>query len=142
MRIFRLSFFLAATLLPTWAQPQIQNHPPTAQKVTPPKTQFPNEIHLDPKVAEALLVHKEQPACRKDIDGIKIMATVVIAVTIDKNGKVSRTQILSGPKIMRPLALATVRKYLYKPYLVNSTPAEFQTEVSIHIDCVFSNGQA
>ena len=70
------------------------------------------------------------------------MGTVVIAITIDKNGKVSHTRTLSGPKMLRPLALATVRKYLYKPYQLNKTPVEIRTVVSIPIDCFFYSGQA
>jgi hypothetical protein len=63
-------------------------------------------------------------------------------ITIDKNGKVSHTKTLSGPKIIRPLASATVRKYRYKPYLLNKTPVEVETAVSIQIDCFFHTGQA
>jgi len=35
-----------------------------------------------------------------------------------------------------------VRKYRYKPYLLNKTPVEFKTVVSIPIDCIFHTGQA
>jgi hypothetical protein len=44
--------------------------------------------------------------------------------------------------VLRPLALATVRKYHYKPYLLNGTPVEVETVVSIPIDCFFHTGQA
>ncbi len=97
---------------------------------------------MSPKVAETLLIHKEEPACEKDSYGVKVMGTVVIAITIDKNGTVSHTRTLSGPKILRPLSLATVRKYRYKPYLLNNKPVEVETVVSILIDCFFHNGQA
>jgi len=141
MRIFTLSLFITVALLTTSAPAQIQNHASTTENA-PPKQHAPSEINLDPKVAETLLVHKEQPSCGKDIDGVLIKATIVIAVTIDKDGEVSHARTLSGPKIMRPLALATVRKYRYRPFLLNNKPVEFQTEVPIQIDCVFRNGQA
>jgi hypothetical protein len=35
-----------------------------------------------------------------------------------------------------------VRKYRYKPYLLNKTPVEVETAVSIQIDCFFHTGQA
>ena len=124
------SFFLSAVLLSTQAQPPAQNLPSSAQ------------IQLSSKVAETLLIHKEEPACQKDSDGVRVTGTVVIAITIDKNGKVSHTRTLSGPKILQPLALATVRKYRYKPYLLNKTPVEVETVVSIPIDCFFHTGQA
>jgi periplasmic protein TonB len=101
-----------------------------------------HEVHLDPKVAEGLLIHKEDPACRKDLDGIRVMGTVVMAITIDKNGMVDGPRALSGPKMLRPLALATVRKYRYKPYLLNNRPVAVETAVSIRMDCIIHTGQA
>jgi hypothetical protein len=102
----------------------------------------PDQVQLGSKVAETMLIHKEEPACQKDSDGVRVSGTVVIAITIDKNGKVSHPHTVSGPKILRPLAAATVLKYRYKPYLLIGTPIEVETVVSIQIDCFFHNGQA
>ncbi|MGO9940831.1 MAG: energy transducer TonB [Terracidiphilus sp.] len=113
-----------------------------AQNGSPALQRNPSEVQLSPSVAETLLIHKEEPAFQKDSDGIKITGTVVIAITIDKNGKVSRARTLSGPRMLRPLALLTVRKYRYKPYLLNYSPVGFKTIVSVRIDCFFHTGQA
>ena len=142
MGISAVSLLLAAALLSMQVQAHAQNPPPATQKGHPAQTQAPCEVQLGSKFAETLLIHKEEPACRKDSDGIRVTGTVVIAITIDENGHVSHTHTLSGPKILRPLASATVRKYLYKPYLLNKTPVEVETVVSITMDCVFHTGQA
>lgn len=139
---FTFSFFLAGALLSTPVQAYAQNPPSPVQKGPTARQQAPYEIQLGPNVAESLLVHKEEPACQKDLDGVRVTGTVVIAVTIDKKGMVSHTRTLSGPKMLRPLALATVRKYRYKPYLLNNVPVEFETVVSIPIICIFHTGQA
>jgi hypothetical protein len=104
--------------------------------------QAPNQVQLGSKFAEALLVHKEEPACQKNSDGVKVTGTVVFAITIDKNGNVSHAHTLSGPRILRPFALATVRKYRYKPYLFKGRPVEVETVVSIPMDCIIHTGQA
>lgn len=109
---------------------------------SPALEQVPYEVKLSPKFAETLLIHKEEPACQKDSDGIRVMGTVVIAITIDRDGKVSQTRTLSGPKLLRPVALATVRKYRYKPYLLSGTPVEVETVVSISMTCIIHSGQA
>jgi protein TonB len=103
---------------------------------------FPHQVKISPGVAETRLIHKEEPACQKDSDGVRVTGTVVIAITIDKNGKVSHARTLSGPNLLRSLALASVRKYLYKPYLLNGTPVQVETSVSITMDCIFHTGQA
>jgi hypothetical protein len=136
------SLFFAAIFVSAGAQTSTQN-PSLPTKGSPPTQQrVPCQIQLDSEFAETLLMHKEEPACQKDHDGLRIGGTVVIAITIDKNGKVSHAQTLSGPKILRPLALATVRRYLYKPYLLKKPPVEVETTVPIPIDCFFHNGQA
>lgn len=103
---------------------------------------MPRTIRINSKLAETLLIHKEQPACQKGADGVPVKGTVVIAITYDKEGKVSHAHVTAGPALLRPLALATVRRYRYKPYLLNNTPVEVVTEVSISIDCIFHTGQA
>lgn len=102
----------------------------------------PTRVQVSSKLANALLIHKEEPACQKDSDGVKIKGTVVIRITIDKNGEVSQTLTLSGPKLLQPLATATVCKYRYKPYLLNGHPVEVVTAVSMPIDYFFHTGQA
>ena len=51
--------------------------------------QAPNQVQLGSKFAEALLVHKEEPAFQKNSGGVKVTGTVVFAITIDKNGNVT-----------------------------------------------------
>lgn len=122
------SFLLAALLL--------SNSP--AQNVA----SFPKRVQISPKFADTLLIHKEEPACQKESDGVWVTGTVVIAITIDENGNVNHSHTLSGPKMLRFLAIATVRKYRYKPYVLNGTPLEVVTTVSIPIRCFFHTGQA
>jgi hypothetical protein len=127
IQIVLLSFF-ASVLLPT----------SLAQVVAP----MPTRVQVTSEIANSLLIHKEEPVCRKDSSGVKVTGTVVIAITIDKKGNVIHTHTLSGPKLLRPFALGAVRKYQYKPYLLNATPVEVVTRVSIQMQCRFNSGQA
>ena len=80
MRNLTFSLFLAAVLI----------YGSSAQDVAP----FPNRVQLGSKLADTLLIHKEEPACQKDQDGVMVTGTVVIAITIDKNGKVTDLQLV------------------------------------------------
>ena len=102
----------------------------------------PNRIAVKPETAEALLIHREEPACQKDPDGTRVTGTVVVRITIGRTGKVIHTRTISGPKLLQPVGLAAVRKYLYRPYLLSGNPVEVVTIVSIPIDCIFHTGQA
>lgn len=133
---------LVALFLSIQATTHVQNPSSSPQKGSPTKEEAPYEVQIGSKVAETLLIHKEEPACQKSADGVRVSGTVVIDITIDKTGNVNHPHTLSGPKMLRPLAIATVRKYRYRPYLVNKTPVEVETVVSITIDCSFHTGQA
>jgi Periplasmic protein TonB, links inner and outer membranes len=132
--------FLSAFLLFSSARVQTLNLPAAPSGDAP--TKDIDAVRMSSKVAETLLIHREEPACQKTADGVKVKATVITAITIDKNGRVSHARTLSGPKLLRPLALQTVRKYQYKPYLLNQKPVRVETTVSISIDCFFHTGQA
>ena len=142
MKKLWFTFLLAAALIPIQVRTHAQNLPSSAQSGSPAHERAPHGIQLDSKFAETLLIHKEEPACQKDPDGTKVTGTVVFAITIDKSGKVSHARTLSGPRLLRPLALAAVRKYRYKPYLLKGTPVVIETVVSIRMDCFFHSGQA
>lgn len=59
------------------------------------------------------------------------MGTVVVAIEISSQGDVVDAQIISGPKMLHQLVLDAVRKYKYKPYLLNGKPVEVETTVSV-----------
>lgn len=100
-------------------------------------SQQPNEVNISPAVAEKLLIHKVDPdACPHVPCAARITATVVIGFSIDKNGNVLYPKVISGPAMLRKPVLDAVRKYKYKPYLLNGKPIEVETTVSVHIDTV------
>lgn len=71
----KFSFFLTAVLLYTLAQAHAQNHSSTVQKGSSAQQQVPYEIQLSSEVAETRLIHKEEPTCKKNSDGIRITGT-------------------------------------------------------------------
>lgn len=97
-------------------------------------TQVPYEIRISPAVAEKLLVHKADLACLHGGMPARIIATVVVAIEIDRNGNVLHPTVISGPAMLRKPVLDVVRKYKYKPYLLNNKPVVVDTSVSVTID--------
>lgn len=64
----------------------------------------------------------------------RIKATVIVAFVIDKNGYVLRPKVVSGPAMLRKPVLDAVRKYKYKPYLLNGEAVAVGTTVSVTMD--------
>ena len=61
----------------------------------------------------------------------RVTGTVVVAIQIGKNGDVRSAKVTSGPALLHQPVLDAVRKYKYKPYLLNSTAVEVLTTVSV-----------
>jgi periplasmic protein TonB len=106
-----------------------QTNPPS------PRNSTPYEIQISPEVATNLLIHKVNPdVCPHVATAARITATVVVGFSIDKSGNVLYPKVISGPPMLRKPILDAVRKYKYKPYILNGKPVEVETTVSVPID--------
>jgi protein TonB len=116
---------LVATLAPALpAQTQ-------GNSATTPSTR---SLRISAKEAEKLLVHKADIICPRIPMAARIKATVIVAFVIDKNGYVLRPKVVSGPAMLRKPVLDAVRKYKYKPYLLNGEAVAVGTTVSVTMD--------
>ena len=57
-------------------------------------------------------------------------------VIIDKQGNVANIQLISGHPLLAPPAIDAVKQWKYKPYLLNQTPVEVETQVSVNFTLV------
>jgi outer membrane biosynthesis protein TonB len=58
----------------------------------------------------------------------------VIHVIIDPAGKVARVDWISGGPDFREPVMDAVRRWIYKPYLLNGKAVWVETTVSINVD--------
>jgi len=113
-----LSAFLAPGLL---AQTQ----------ANPAPTQPVHKIRLSAGVAEKLLLHKVTPVLTPS--EAEARGTTVVVVEIGTNGDVLSAKAISGPAVLEKPVLDAVRKYKYKPFLLNGEAIEVETTVSVTI---------
>jgi protein TonB len=92
------------------------------------------EIRISPGVAEKLLIHKAEIICPRIPMAAHVIGTVVVAIEIDKNGDVLHPKIISGPAMLQKPVFNAVRKYKYKPYLLNGKAVELETTVLVTMD--------
>ncbi|MGA3047720.1 MAG: energy transducer TonB [Terracidiphilus sp.] len=85
-------------------------------------------------VAEKLLLHKAALTCPHTVMPSRVTGTVVLAILIDTNGNVVHPTIVSGPAMLRKPVLDAIRKYKYKPYLLNDKAVDAETTVSVTVD--------
>jgi protein TonB len=105
-------------------------------------TEQPYEVQISIGVAEKLLVHKADIICPRIAMPAHVIGTVGVAIEIDQNGDVHRSKVISGPALLQKRVLDAVRKYKYKPYLLNGKAVSVETTVWVtldsNLDCHFN----
>jgi TonB family protein len=62
----------------------------------------------------------------------RIQGTVRLKALIDKEGAVKELNLISGHPMLAPAAIAAVRQWRYKPYLLNGEPVYVSTEIQVN----------
>ena len=60
-----------------------------------------------------------------------IEGQVILQAVVAPNGKVVTTHVLSGHRLLRSAAEHAVRRWRYRPYLVNGRPTHIATIVTL-----------
>jgi protein TonB len=60
-----------------------------------------------------------------------VQGDVVLSAVIDTNGQITNLQLVSGHPMLVPAAIAAVKQWRYKPYLLNGQPVEVETTITV-----------
>lgn len=71
------------------------------------------------------------PKYPKEAKEERIQGRVLLNAVIGKDGSVEELKVASGPKELQQSALDAVRKWMYKPYLLNGKPVAVKTTVTV-----------
>ena len=62
----------------------------------------------------------------------RISGTVVVRITVGKDGKVTNPKFISGPAIFEDAAFDAVKQWVFKPATLNGQPIEQDTEIRVN----------
>jgi protein TonB len=88
-------------------------------------------LNVSQGVSRGLLVKEVPPAYPQTALHMRVEGAVELMATINKNGDISAVKVLSGDPQLSQAAAEAVRKWKYKPYLLNGEPVEIQTQVTV-----------
>lgn len=91
----------------------------------------PQRIRISQGVTKGLLVHRVEPSYPPLARAARVQGDVVLSAIIDVNGQITNLQLVSGHPMLVPSAIAAVREWRYKPYLLNGTPVEVETTITV-----------
>ena len=89
-------------------------------------------IRVASRVAEANLIHDVPPQYPPEAGRERIEGTVVVVAVIGTDGTVKDVRVESGPVLLAQAAIDAVKQWRYKPYLLNGTPVEIDSRITIN----------
>jgi protein TonB len=91
----------------------------------------PQRVRVSQGVTRGLLIQRIEPAYPTLARAARVQGDVVLSAIIDANGEITNLQLVSGHPMLVPSALAAVRQWRYKPYLLNGQPVEVETTITV-----------
>lgn len=91
----------------------------------------PQRVRISQGVTKGLLIHRVEPTYPTLARAARVQGEVVLSAVIDTNGQITNLQLVSGHPMLVPAALEAVRQWRYKPYLLNGTPVEVETTITV-----------
>jgi periplasmic protein TonB len=99
----------------------------------PPKPKAPTAPQrIGGAVIASQLIKQVKPVYPPLAKAARVQGTVKFQATIGKDGTIQNLQMLSGPPLLVPAALAAVQQWTYKPTLLNGEPVDVITTIDVN----------
>ncbi len=89
-------------------------------------------IRVSSGVMAGLLQKHPAPKYPADAGANGVSGSVVLRALVTPEGLVEQPEVISGPAALRDGALDAVRKWTYKPYVLNGKPAYVLTTITLN----------
>jgi TonB family protein len=105
--------------------------PPHAATTASQSTR-PMRVRVSQSVTQGMLISKVSPIYPADAKAARIQGSVVIGVTIGKDGNIQSEHLVSGHPLLAPAAMDAVKQWKYRPYMMNGNPVEVDTQITVN----------
>jgi len=103
-------------------------------KMAPVKPVIPQRLRISQGVTRGMLVHRVEPEYPMIAKRARVQGQVVLSAIIDTNGEIKNLELVSGHPLLVPAALAAVKQWRYRPFLLNGQPIEVETVVTVSFE--------
>lgn len=100
---------------------------PVVRQGAPAATQ-----HVSSGVMQGMLIYKVIPTYPAVAQATRTSGTVVLQATISRTGTIENLHVVSGPALLQQTALDAVKRWRYRPYMLNGRPVEVETTVNVN----------
>lgn len=110
------------------AAPKVQEAMPAGVSSCIPA---PSRVRVSQIVMQWSLIRRVDPVYPPDARAKHLEGTVVMKITIDKEGSVYKAEAVSGAPELVPAAIEAVKQWKYQPYLLNGETVEVETTAEV-----------
>jgi len=118
--------FLAVTLV-KGAAPKVQEVALGVSSCIP----APARVRVSQFVMQGYLIHRVDPVYPHEALAKHIEGSVIVKITIDKEGSVYKAEAVGGPSELVPAAVEAVKQWKYQPYVLNGETVEVETTADV-----------
>jgi protein TonB len=83
-------------------------------------------------VMQGNLVHRVEPVYPPIAKSTGVQGVVLIKALISPGGRIEQAQVVSGSPLLSAAALEAIKQWKYRPYVLNGTPVEVETEITVN----------
>jgi TonB family protein len=107
---------------------------PPAPALSTPYAERVQKVKVSSGVTTGLLVRKVAPHYPDDARRAYIQGTIILKAEISKTGDIADLELLEGPIELAGSAVAAVRQWKYRPYLLMGQPVTVETQIQVNYE--------
>lgn len=109
---------------------------PPPPKPPAPKIQKPavprEPVRVSSGVQQANLIYAPKPVFPQLAKSARVQGTIKLQAIIAVDGSIKNLRVMSGPPLLVNSAIDAVRRWQYKPTMLNGSPVEVITEIDVN----------
>lgn len=96
-------------------------------------SKLPQRVRVSQGVTQKMRISDVVPSYPMEAKQAGIQGLVVLAVVIGKDGNIQSLKVLDSPSpILSQAAMDAVKQWKYRPYVLNGTPVEVDTQITVN----------
>jgi protein TonB len=103
--------------------------PPVVVKAAPKPT---GPTRVSSGTMAGSLISRPDPVYPPIAKAAHVQGAVVLHAMISKQGTIEDLKVISGPPMLTASAIDAVKRWRYKPYLLNGDPTEVDTTITVN----------
>jgi protein TonB len=114
---------------PMTANTLVTPEPPSVEAASAPASPAPIRVA---QVSPGVLIYKVNPQYPPAARSARVQGSVVMRATIGTDGTIQQLRVVSGNPLLVNAAMDAVKKWRYRPYLLDGKPVEGETNITIN----------